>query len=61
MCYVESVLYTCGEFDRQMFEEDLLDASKQFYDFRYWIDEKDVAQRLKQIPEDDAHADSAVQ
>ena len=61
LCYVESVKYTCGHFVRQKFEQPLLDALKTFHDYRYWIDEKDVPIRLKQIPEDDARADAAVQ
>ena len=49
MCYVESAQFTCGEFVREKFDQDTLDASKEFHDFRYWVNEKDVVKRLEQI------------
>ena len=60
MCYVESVKYTCGDFVREKFDQGVLD-SKEFHEFRYWIDEEDVPKRLKQIPQDDAFADAQIQ
>ena len=49
LCYVESAEYTCGFFDRQKFENGLFDGSKEFHEFRYWMDENDVPKRLKQM------------
>ena len=52
LCYVDSAKFTCGDFDRKKFqhyEQELLDSSTEFHDLRYWIDEKDVPKRLKQV------------
>ena len=60
MCYVESELYTCGPFEREKFDQEFLDASKEFHDFRYWIDQKDIPKRLGQITQQDALADAQI-